>query len=55
MKKGDLVKGNSWEYHYYGYGIIMDVRYGSISVYWPSKKLWSYVKHDSLKVINESR
>ena len=51
MKAGDLVKGKGWEYHYYGYGIIMDVRYGSIAVYWPSKKHWSYVSNSALKVI----
>ena len=55
MKPGDLVKGKGWEYHYYGYGIIMDVRYGSIAVMWPSKKIWSYVSHNCLELINECR
>ena len=55
MKPGDLVKGKSWEYHYYGYGLIMDIRYGSIAVMWPSKKIWSYVSHNCLELINECR
>ena len=55
MKPGDLVKGKGWEYRDYGYGIIMDARYGSITVMWPSKKVWCYVSHESLELVSESR
>ena len=55
MNVGDLVKGKGWEWHYYGHGLILDIRYGSIAVFWPSKKITTYMKHNSLELINEAR
>ena len=55
MKKGDLVKGKTFDLLRYGYGMIMDNRYGSIAVLWPKEKIWSYVSHNQLELVNECR
>ena len=55
MKKGDLVKGKTFDLLSYGYGMIMDVKCGSIAVLWPKEKIWSYVSYDHLELVNESR
>ena len=55
MQLGDLVKGIGFAYYRYGYGIVTDIRYGSIAVFWPKHKSWSYVSRKDIKVINESR
>ena len=55
MKVGDLVKGIGYAYYGYGCGIITDIRFGSIAVYWPKEKCWSYTSEKDIKVVSESR
>ena len=41
MKKGELVKGNSWMFNDYGVGIVLaSDGLGSLKIYWPSQKFW---------------
>ena len=54
MKVSDLVKGIGFAHYRYGYGIVTNIRYGSIAVFWPKQKSWSYVSSKDIKVINES-
>ena len=42
MKKGDLVKGKTFEFQDYGIGIVLQNNLLGFKVYWPKRKVWCY-------------
>ena len=42
MKKGDLVKGNGYQFKDYGIGIVLQNTFLGFKVYWFKEKVWCY-------------